>query len=247
VEMLWYACAPQLPHQRELVLPGGRIQFVISLAAEHLTQCGPEGDVPIAPALLVGARTSAELVATRDMEKLVGVVFRPGGLGPWLRERADLFYEQSFSLSDLPPLGRLRDRVREQSSTPEQALRALNEALCERAPVRERRCQVVSALRLLRSLSVSETARELGISERRLRYVFSEDVGLSPKQWSQVRRFQRAARALHRGADLRWAELAVACGYADQSHFSRDFRNFSGIDPTTYSASRGRWQNHVAV
>jgi hypothetical protein len=99
VEMLWYACAPDLPHQRELVLPGGKIQFVISLAADHLTHCSPEGDVPIAPALLVGARTSAELVATRDMKRLVGVVFRPGGLGPWLRERADLFFEQSLRLA----------------------------------------------------------------------------------------------------------------------------------------------------
>ena len=247
VEMLWFACAPDLPHQRELVLPGGKIQFVISLAADHLTHCSPEGDVPIAPALLVGARTSAELVATRDMKRLVGVVFRPGGLGPWLRERADLFYEQSLSLSDLRPMGFVRDRVREEGSTPENALRVLDDVLCERALAPERRTHVVRALSLLRSRSVGETARELGISERRLHHVFTEDVGLSPKQWSRVRRFQRVVRALHQGVEMRWAELAVVCGYADQSHFSRDFHSFSGIDPTTSAASRGRWQNHVAM
>jgi AraC-like DNA-binding protein len=247
VETLWYACAPHVPHQRELVLPGGKIQFVISLSADHLTDCRPGGDVPIAPALLVGARTSAELVATCDMKRLVGVVFRPGGLGPWLRERADLFYEQSLSLSDLRLLGFVRDRVRDEGSTAENALRALDEALCERASARDRRTHVVRALRLLRSLSVGETARELGISERRLHHVFSEDVGLSPKQWSRIRRFQRVVRALHQGDEMRWAELAVTCGYADQSHFSRDFHSFSGIDPTTYAASRGQWQNHVAV
>ncbi len=247
VETLWYACAPHVPHQRELVLPGGKIQFVISLAADHLTDCSPEGDVPIAPALLVGARTSAELVATGDMKRLVGVVFRPGGLGPWLRERADLFYEQSLSLSDLWPLGSARERLRDSAISPEVTLQILDEMLCEQASARERRSHVRSALSLLRSLSVRETARELGISERRLHHVFSEDVGLSPKQWSRVRRFQRAVRALHQGAEMRWAELAVTCGYADQSHFSRDFHCFSGIDPTTYSASRGRWQNHVAV
>jgi AraC-like DNA-binding protein len=62
-----------------------------------------------------------------------------------------------------------------------------------------------------------------------------------------VQRFQRAVRALHNGVEMKWAELAATCGYADQAHFSRDFRSFSGIDPTTYSASRGRWQNHVAL
>ena len=236
-------CA-DVPHQRELVLPGGKIQFVISLAADQLTACTPEGDLPIAPALLVGARTSAELVATRDMKKLVGVVFRPGGLGPWLRERADLFFEQSLSLNDLWPMA--RDRLREPAS-PAVTLQVLDEILCEQASARERRSHVRAALSLLRSRSVGETARELGISERRLHHVFSEDVGLSPKQWSRVRRFQRAVRALHQGVEMRWAELAIACGYADQAHFSRDFHSFSDIDPTTYIASRGRWQNHVAT
>jgi AraC-like DNA-binding protein len=245
VETLWYACAPGLPDQRQLVLPGGKIQFVISLAADHLTGCTAKGDVPIAPSLLVGARTSAELIATQDMKKLAGVVFRPGGLGPWLRERADLFYEQSQSLSDLWPVEPMRERLRDLG--PDAALRVLDETLCEQASGRERRSHVLQALRLLRSLSVRETARTLSISERRLHCVFSEDVGLSPKQWSRVRRFQKALRALHQGGEMRWAELAVTCGYADQSHFSRDFRSFSGIDPTTYTAARGRWQNHVTL
>jgi len=43
------------------------------------------------------------------------------------------------------------------------------------------------------------------------------------------------------------AELALACGYCDQSHFSNDFRAFSGIDPSTYSANRGPWQNHAPI
>lgn len=248
VEKLWYACAPNLPHQRELVLPSGKIQFVITLAADHLTTCTPEKDIPVSPALLVGARTSAELIATCDMTHLVGVIFRPGGLGPWLRERADLFYEQSVTLTDLWPARTLRERLHEASYfSPDLTLRVLDQLLCERASAPVRRTHVRQALNLLPSHSVHETARRLGISERRLHLIFSEDVGLSPKQWSSVHRFQRALCALHRGVDIRWADLALACGYADQSHFTRDFRRFSGIDPTTYSLSRGRWKNHVAV
>src|ERR1700678_2833461 len=128
VEMLWYACAPNVPHARELVLPRGRIQFVISLAADHLTDCTAERDLTVAPALLVGARTSAELIATHDMKQLAGVVFRPGGLGPWMRERADLFYEQSLSLADLWPTKTLRERLREAATSPELILRILDQA-----------------------------------------------------------------------------------------------------------------------
>src|ERR1700677_2467724 len=156
VETLWYACAPHVPHQRELVLPGGKIQFVISLASDHLTDCTPDGDTPTAPALLVGARTSAELIATSDMKELAGVIFKPGGLGPWLRERADLFYEQSLSLADLWPTKTLRERLREGAASPELILRTLDQALCEQASARERRVHVRGALSLLGSLSVCE-------------------------------------------------------------------------------------------
>ena len=140
-----------------------------------------------------------------------------------------------------------RDRLCDLETKPETTLQILDEMLCERASARERRDHVRGALNLLRSLSVGETARTLGISERRLHHVFSEDVGLSPKQWSRVRRFQRAVGALHQGCEMRWAELAATCGYADQAHFSRDFHSFSGIDPTTYSASRRQWRNHVPL
>src|ERR1700722_18165594 len=158
VEMLWYACAPNVPHARELVLPRGRIQFVISLAADHLTDCTAERDLIVAPAWLGGARTAAELIATHDMKRLAGVVFRPGGLGPWLRERAELFFEQSISLGDLWPMEAWRDRLRDLAMTPEITLQVLDELLCERAPARERRSHVRGALNLLRSLSVHETA-----------------------------------------------------------------------------------------
>src|SRR5208283_6042038 len=97
------------------------------------------------------------------------------------------------------------------------------------------------------SSSVAECSRSIGISERRLSQVFREHVGLSPKLWCRIRRFQSAAEALHRGVEIPWAELALACGYYDQPHFANDFRAFSGIDPTTYSTKQLRWQNHIPV
>ena len=73
-------------------------------------------------------------------------------------------------------------------------------------------------------------------------------VGLSPKVWCRVQRFQMAVQRLHAGGDVRWAELALDCGFYDQAHFANEFRAFSGIDPTTYSVARGTpWANHVRV
>ena len=113
----------------------------------------------------------------------------------------------------------------------------------------ERSELVDQALHVFREngLSIAECAKSVGVSERRLSQVFREHVGIAPKMWCRVRRFQTAARALHEGADVPWVELALACGYNDQSHFANDFRAFSGVDPTTYCTRRGTWQNHISV
>jgi AraC-like DNA-binding protein len=93
--------------------------------------------------------------------------------------------------------------------------------------------------------TVRDVAQAAGLSERRFSQVFRESVGLSPKVWCRVQRFQRAVRHLHAGRDLPWAELALNCGFYDQSHFANEFRAFSGIDASTYSARRTQWANHV--
>ena len=89
--------------------------------------------------------------------------------------------------------------------------------------------------------------RGTGWSERRFSQIFREEVGLTPKVWCRIQRFQRAVRQLHAGVDVPWSELALNCGFYDQSHFANEFRAFSGVDITTYSARRTQWANHIAM
>ena len=55
--------------------------------------------------------------------------------------------------------------------------------------------------------------------------------------------YARPARWVH----IPWMELALECGYYDQSHFAKDFRAFSGLDASAYSEHVNQWQNHVAL
>jgi len=112
------------------------------------------------------------------------------------------------------------------------------------------RSQLVDhAIHLFRGkgLRVTACARSIGVSERRLSQVFREEVGMTPKLWCRIKRFQAVTKSLYVGVDIPWADLALDCGYCNQSHFSHELRAFSGIDPTTYSAHTGRWQNHISV
>ncbi|WP_222107492.1 helix-turn-helix transcriptional regulator [[Actinomadura] parvosata] len=79
-------------------------------------------------------------------------------------------------------------------------------------------------------VTVEGVAAELGVSRRYLELGFRRVVGLSPKTVARVARFQRAVRALSRPAAV-LDEAAVACGYADQPHLTREVRAMAGMTP----------------
>jgi AraC-like DNA-binding protein len=87
-------------------------------------------------------------------------------------------------------------------------------------------------------LTVEALARELGCSRRHLAARFREQVGLPPKTVARIVRFHRATRLLRTEGDARWAEIAHECGYSDQSHFNRDFRDLAGTSPSAFMASQ---------
>ena len=253
VRLLWYTQAPHVPHQRERVLPTGCVQVILSLARDFLLECTEnKPERPLAPALVVGARSMYEVIHSSDMAELMGVVFYPGGFGPFACGSVDVFSNQSVSLEDVwgTSARSLRDDLREVPAI-EAKLSVLEDFLLQRFAARFFRNRLVEfALsrfgRLAGVSAVNDVAKETGWSVRHFSQCFREQVGLSPKVWCRVQRFQRAVRELHAGADIRWAELAIECGYYDQSHFANEFRSFSGIDATTYSVRRTQWANHIA-
>jgi AraC-like DNA-binding protein len=84
--------------------------------------------------------------------------------------------------------------------------------------------------------AIGELADELGWSHRRLIARFREQVGLAPKAVARVIRFDRAAQTL-RSAARGLAEVAYECGYYDQAHMNRDFRELGGTSPDAFRAS----------
>lgn len=89
-------------------------------------------------------------------------------------------------------------------------------------------------------VSVAGLAAETGWSARHLGEQFRAETGLSPKAGARVIRFDRARRRLQRlqaaGGRVVLAELAAECGYYDQAHLARDFRDLAGCPPSALLA-----------
>jgi AraC-like DNA-binding protein len=84
----------------------------------------------------------------------------------------------------------------------------------------------------LASASVSAVASELGVSERHLRRVFREIIGVNPKAFAKLVRFHRALAAARANRAADWAGIAVATGYYDQAHLIGEFRAIAGVTPS---------------
>jgi AraC-like DNA-binding protein len=85
------------------------------------------------------------------------------------------------------------------------------------------------------SLRIGTLAAELGCSRKHLAGQFRDQLGLAPKAAARLLRFNRALRLVERGLD--GAEVAFRCGYADQAHFVKEFRRFSGSTPAALATT----------
>lgn len=82
-------------------------------------------------------------------------------------------------------------------------------------------------------VSLPQLAEAANLSRKQFNRVFSDALGMKPKEFYRVVRFQRALKLMQgaRETEDRFSDIAYACGFSDQSHMIREFRAFSGLTP----------------
>ncbi|MEO8359629.1 MAG: helix-turn-helix domain-containing protein, partial [Vicinamibacteria bacterium] len=81
------------------------------------------------------------------------------------------------------------------------------------------------------AVELTALADVLHLSARQFRRRFEFAVGLPPKRFSRLIRFQRVFEQKREGDARAWSQVALDCGYYDQAHFNRDFKAFTGVRP----------------
>ena len=96
---------------------------------------------------------------------------------------------------------------------------------------------IVDVVELLQAEPASKLNEVIGrytSTQKHLISQFKKYIGITPKQYQRVLRFNDVFNKMQNDQFLSWSDIAHLCGYSDQSHFIREFRNFSGFNPESY-------------
>ena len=223
--------------------PGGPLVHLPDPATSLIFRTTPAGRSDL---LVAGPRTRASYHAGKDFPLCLRIRLRPGAARPVLGVAVSELVDRVVGLGELwGDSDELTTRLAEAGADPGLMLKHLEAALLDRVtaqpPADLARSELArTAAEALadrpggRREHVPAIARRLAVSERHLRDLFADCVGLPPK------RFERIARVrgvLSRG-ETRWAQLAATAGYYDQSHMTAEFRTMMGVPPGAFFAGR---------
>ena len=241
VDNFWLYEGYEPETRTERILPTGTLELVINLLQNELRFHDaerPENCSRLSGAVVSGASGRGFTPAKEAF--IIGIHFKPGGAFPFLGLPAGDLADTHVDLETLwgPPAGRLRERLCEARSSAER-FQLLQEALLSRlCHGVEQHYAVSAALQMFGQNQagprVREAAKYLGLSQRRFIQVFKTEVGMTPKLFSRIQRFQQTRTFIQHNPSINWADLAVDLGYFDQSHLIREFLEFSGLSPTDY-------------
>jgi AraC-like DNA-binding protein len=229
-----------IPNTLETVLPDGTLEIVFNLA-DSFRRSYTDGRTEIQPrTILVGQMRQFIQIAPLGQIDLFGVRFQTIGA----------YHFFKFSLSEvtnqIQPLNLVLEKTDQYLE--EQINEALNNRerismienfltrkLSEKSHADQPTESVVeNILQNQGMVSISQTAKEFGISQRQLERHFRQKIGVSPKFLCRIIRLQNLLNALRKSESKDFSQAAMSFGYYDQSHFIHEFREFAGASPTVF-------------
>ena len=227
----------------DTVFPSGCMEIIFNLGAGNWqTQSGNE--FVTNPSIELWGQLNRPLpVRSIGRNTMLGVRFYPHAAASILPDKASLFNNQVIDYRDISDksVNTLQAQLQE-TRTWNKRIALLEMYLLqqiEQAGKRLGKVDIVKDLMYeLRHQDVYETmetiAARYGISARYMQQLLLQYTGLTPKLYSQINRFQHSLKLVtSRNTSL--TDIAYECGYADQSHFIKEFKAFTGTTPSGYS------------
>lgn len=210
---------------------GVQIDGYIQLRTESSTQS-------LSPCGITGLQSTRQLFSNEANTQSLLVYFKPAGawiiLGIPLNELA----ENSFALAELNQRWHELSTRLLSANNPDLAQSLLQEWLIKQVLQSKNTIHpnIKASLQLIHSthgiINIENLSNHLGISKRQLERLFKTQVGVSPKEFSSLTRFNYALENMSKQSN--YTEFALKLGYSDQAHFIRQFKYRTHLTPGVY-------------
>ena len=223
----------------EHALPSARAQLVFALHDRpiHYRRAGASEWTTWSRNVVHGPQQQHYIVGPKPPGAALGVAFRPGCAGLVLGMPTSELVDTHIGLSEM--WGGCAEELRQHllaTLRPQSLFRVLEKSLTDRLRVPLLMHSAVAlALSSAQPQKISDLSARADLSARHFIAKFREAVGVTPKQYFRIQRFNRATRCLASTRQPGLADLAISIGYSDQAHLTRDFREFAGVSPSRYA------------
>jgi AraC-like DNA-binding protein len=262
IDFFWMREGGHLSAVQTRLLPMGTMELVINLNEDSIPLFDRQSRVQQGSTngtMLCGTHSENFIICDTKKISVMGVHFKAGGGAAFFEQPVSELYNERISLDEVwkTRASELREQLLLcrgqrllQQSSPERRFWVLEQFLMQMMQPPNDHPAVDFALQQFQqsaNSTMSAVVEQTGFSTRYFNQLFRNQVGVTPKLFCRIQRFQNALEMLSVKAPVDWMEIALTCGYFDQAHFIHDFRAFADCTPTEYLTQRGFHPCHVIL
>lgn len=244
-----------ITNQIERLLPDGNVVLIIDLTAEPKYIYDDDTHAPVQAcrnAWFSGVQSKGLLIpGGQDCDQMV-VTFKKGRSFPFLRmpltEVAGIVVDTDLVM---PGISSLREALLH-CRTPRDKVTCAEQFFIREylGRLEENACVDYAVQRIVAepdAVTMSSLTDDIGYSQKHFIHLFKQHVGVAPKNFLRIMRFNKTLTEISAAQEIDWPALALDCGYYDQSHFIGDFKKFSGYTPEEYLSLPKNFPGYVPV
>lgn len=246
-------------HSMDRFLPDGNAEFIIELTDNAKSIYDNETLTELQTfrhAWVSGVRTQPITIPSGRNSRMLIVAFKKGKAHPFydfpMSELANLVVDANLVFGKR--LHELREQLLNTPSADQMflliekfLLAQAGDALHANTPSQ---CVEYAVSNMLNQPTIpgfQHISSQIGYSQKHFIDLFKRQVGVSPKQYLKVIRFQKAIQAIENSQAIQWSSVATESGFYDQAHFINDFKEFSGFTPNQYMHRKTEALNYIPV
>lgn len=256
IDHFFYYAGFNPEHSVDRFLPDGEVQIIFDLTdyPKHIYDNATLREIQSCRNVwFSGFRTEPITIPSGKESEMLIVQYIKGKAFPFLSETmqqlTNLVVDAELVLG--PEILQIRESLME-AKTPIQKFHTLGRKLldCYLSQLHENPFVDYAISKILASPNqyrIKRISDQVGYSQKHIIKLFKEHVGVTPKDFLKVIRFQKAIQQIEQQNFVDWSTIAYDCGFYDQSHFIADFKVFSGFTPTEYIQRKGTLLNYIPV